>query len=78
MILVSCPIISYGGSTGLAPIHVKIINLLIKVHRVALFIGLVFFVFFFLLVAIGKINTTRDPTKATTPPSFDGMERKMA
>jgi len=78
MILVSCPIISYGGSTGLAPIHVSTIKLLIRVHRVALVIGLIFFTFFFLLVIIGRMKTTKDPTNATTPPNFDGMERRMA
>jgi len=65
MILVSCPIISYGGSTGLAPIHVSTIKLLIRVHKVV-------------LVIIGRVNTTKDPTNATTPPNFDGMERRMA
>jgi len=30
------------------------------------------------LVIIGRMKTTKDPTNATTPPNFDGMERRMA
>jgi len=57
---------------------VRIVNLLIRVQRIALVAGLFFFVFFFLLVIIGRANTAKDPIKATTPPSFDGIDRKIA
>jgi len=77
-ILVFCPMSSYGGSTGLAPIHVRIISLLISVHKVALVVGEFFFLFFFLVDRMGSRNTINDPAKATTPPSFDGIDRRIA
>jgi hypothetical protein len=62
----------------LAPIHVKIVNLLISVHKIVFVVGLFFFLFFFVFVIIGRMNTTRDPARAITPPSFEGIERRIA
>lgn len=78
MALVICPIVSYGGSTGLAPIHVNTISLLINDHRITFVNGVFFFLFFFSLLIIGSTNTAKDATKAITPPIFEGIERRIA
>jgi len=41
-------------------------------------IGLFFFVFFFVLLTVGRKKIRSDAANATTPPSFDGTVRKMA
>jgi len=77
-ILVTCPVASYGGSTGLAPIQVRIKSVLTIIHKIIVFLGWSFFVFFFIFLPIGIKNLITDASKATTPPNFDGIERKIA
>lgn len=66
-----------GGSTGLAPIHVSNAASVKNTQNKTFFMGLNFlFIEFFLKV---KTNTTRmAATIASTPPNFDGIDRKIA
>jgi len=43
-----------------------------------LLLGCFFFVFFFVLLTVGRKKIRSDAANATTPPSFDGTVRKMA
>lgn len=74
--LTACPIFSYGGSTGLAPIHVKATNTLTSLQIFIFFVGLNFVFFVFLIT--NTIRIAMDEASATTPPSFDGIDRKIA
>jgi len=76
--LVTCPVISYGGSTGFAPIQVRIRRVLTSIHVIIIFTGFSFFGFFFVFLFIGIINLNTEASRATTPPSFEGIERKIA
>lgn len=69
---------SKGCSTGLAPIHVKTINIDLNNQKFILDKKLNFEVS--LLICLkGKIIIIKiDKTKATTPPNLLGMERKIA
>lgn len=74
--LVTWPIASYGGSTGLAPIHVRMIRILIKDQNFVFLLGENFVLFGFIFIVISKI--AMDITNATTPPSFEGIDRRIA
>lgn len=74
--LATCPIFSYGGSTGFAPIHVRITKVLARIQNFAFFWGRNFVLFVFLLIMTRRIII--DARSAITPPSFDGIDRKIA
>jgi len=76
MIVRLFPIDSNGGSTGFAPIHVSRKKILTKDQNFSLDNGLNFFDFVFIKGRIA--NTRMDARRATTPPSFEGIERRMA
>jgi len=72
------PIVSYGASTGFAPIHVKIMNELKNIQMFILYSGFIFAVFLYFFM-IGKIMIIKmDISRATTPPSLFGIDRRMA
>jgi len=72
------PIVSYGASTGLAPIQVKIRNRMLRDQNINFFV-MSYFVLITFLVLNGKITMMRiEATKAITPPNLFGMERRMA
>lgn len=78
IVLVICPVFTYGSSTGLAPIHVKI-NRIDKIdHSFSFLVGLNFVVLIDFFVIIGSINTKMDAISASTPPNFEGMARRIA
>lgn len=73
-----CPSVSKGGSTGFPPIHVKVKNVPPILQRV---------IFFSIENLLDKIfledrgSTNRmaiDNTRAITPPSLLGIDRRMA
>ena len=70
------PVDSNGGSTGLAPIHVRIIKILTNDQNFSLDDGLNFLVFAFISGRVAK--TAIEAIRATTPPSFDGIDRRIA
>lgn len=73
----ACPNDTKGGSTGLAPIHVRSPTIVISLQNIAFFVGENFlFVFSFLTTITAKIII--EHSIASTPPSFDGIDRKMA
>jgi len=65
-----------GGSTGLIPIHVRIMNVVAVVHSFVFMCGFSFFVFFFMNDIGARIRI--DAARATTPPIFDGIDRRIA
>lgn len=66
-----------GGSTGLAPIHVNIKNSLTNTQNDTFFIGSNF-LFSLFSFKHSVINTNTEHTMATTPPSFEGIDRRIA
>ena len=77
MVVRICPNITKGVSTGLAPIHVKRREILINIQNFDFFEGLNFLLMvFFLNISRSKIKIAAP--MAITPPSFDGIARKMA
>jgi hypothetical protein len=78
MILVIWPVISYGYSTGLAPIQVRIRKLMDKNQNVIFCKGLnlldILFCFLNGMIAMMRIDMTR----AITPPSLLGIDRRIA
>jgi len=70
-----CPICSNGASTGFVPIHVRIMITLTIIQNFA-FICIVNFVDFFFVFTI-TVRIRIDITRAITPPSFDGMDRRI-
>jgi len=70
-----CPIISKGSSTGLAPIQVNRIRAASKDQNFNFFNGLNFDLDF-LLIVIARIMM--EARRATTPPSLEGIERRIA
>lgn len=69
--------VTYGCSTGLAPTQVSNITVDRNTQKFSFFVGLnlLFIVFFFTMsVSIAKI----DITIATTPPSLEGIARRIA
>jgi len=77
-ILVIWPIISNGYSTGFAPIQVRMMNVILINQKVIFFImsNFIEISFWFLKDKITKIRI--EATKAMTPPSLLGIDRKMA
>jgi hypothetical protein len=76
MILMTWPIPSYGGSTGLAPIQVKRRVVATRVQNFIFLRGLNFLDFD--LFMDSTIKKATDIARAITPPSFDGIDRKIA
>lgn len=68
--------VSKGCSTALAPIHVKINTIEIKIQNNVFVVGLIFDEILFLFLKYASI--TIDIASATTPPSFDGIARRIA
>lgn len=74
-ILIIFPIISIGGSIGLAPIQDKVMKDRVSTHVFFISVGAVFTdLFFFVAFAMIKI----DMASARTPPSLDGIDRRIA
>lgn len=71
------PISVYGYSTGFAPIHVSNITTLINSQKLIFFMGLNFLFIFFFLSEI-NIKANIELPMANTPPSLDGMARRIA
>jgi len=70
-----CPIASNGSSTGFAPIQVKITRIAARDQNFIFLKGLNFdLVSLFTDTAKIKIEARR----AMTPPSFEGIERRIA
>jgi len=75
--LVTWPIFSNGGSTGFLPIQVRVTKIVTVTQNFIFDFGLNFVIFFFLVR--GMVNKIRiDIRSATTPPSFDGIDRRIA
>jgi len=72
------PVFSYGASTGFAPIHVSIRKIPASSQKRGFFWGLYFLDSEGYLDAMGPIRYSRDANMARTPPSFDGIDRKIA
>jgi len=73
----TCPILIKGCSTGFAPTHVRITVRAINVHIVIFFRGENFFMSLFSFrTRVDKIKIA--PIMAKTPPSFDGIDRRIA
>lgn len=70
------PIDSNGGSTGLAPIQVNTKKILTNDQNLSFDIGLNFLVLF--LIRGKSKNTLMEASRATTPPSLEGIDRRMA
>jgi hypothetical protein len=70
-----CPIPSNGGSTVFVPIHDSITAIDMNVHVFNFSWGEIFTVFFFFM---GIVKRAMEATNAMTPPSLDGMERRIA
>jgi len=70
-----CPIPSKGYSTGFAPIHVKIKRVVRKNQKMGFFLQENLDVLFF-CKTIGK-KISMEAANATTPPSLEGIERKI-
>jgi len=66
---------SKGLSTELAPIHVRIAMTEIRNHIFLFFVGLNLAGFVFWVTKIAKIKMER--ARAITPPSFEGIDRRM-
>jgi len=69
------PICSNGGSTGFAPIHVRIMITLVKNQNFVFFCVLNFVDVFFVFIITVRIMI--DAPRAITPPSFDGIDRRI-
>lgn len=67
----------YGYSTGFAPIHVNNAITLINNQKLIFFVGLNFLFIFFFLREI-NIKAKIELPIANTPPSFEGMARRIA
>lgn len=63
--------------TGSPPSQVKIIIDTTNVQNVIFFVGLNFFLFSDFLIIISS-KTKIDDAMAKTPPSFEGIDRRMA
>jgi len=78
MTLVTWPLFSIGASTGFAPIHVSITRIENVAHMITFSDGLFFFLCCFLLFIIGVMKIRIEAANASTPPIFDGIDRKIA
>ena len=73
----ACPILTNGGSTGLAPIHVNKTTKETNTQNTTFFDGSNFLLS--LLVFTTRTSNTRiAATIANTPPNFDGIDRRIA
>lgn len=73
-----CPSVSKGGSTGFPPIHVRVKNVPPILHRV-IFFSIENLLDRILLDDKGRTNRIAiDSTRAITPPSLLGIDRRMA
>jgi len=77
-ILVIWPIISNGYSTGFAPIQVRMMNVILINQKVIFFIMLNFIEISFWFLKDKIIKIRMEATKAITPPSLLGIDRRMA
>lgn len=69
---------SNGGSTGMAPAQVSIINIDAYIQKLYFWLGVHFFVVLFFFM-VGKIYKSEiDSNNAITPPNFLGIDRKIA
>ena len=76
--LVVCPSRTNGSSTGCAPIQVRVANVATRAHRPPFFRGLNFIDFVLGFFSAGAYMMTTEAARAITPPSFDGIDRKIA
>ena len=77
-VLEICPIVSNGGSTGFPPIHVRVRKVPRIDHRIVFLIGENFVDKIFEDLS-GRMNRIAiDNTRAITPPSLLGMDRRIA
>jgi len=68
--------VSNGGSTGFAPIHVRIAIVLTSVHILIFLVGENFVDFFVVFTSLIMIMI--EAPSAITPPSFEGIDRRIA
>ena len=79
VIVASWPIITYGSSTGRAPIHVRINHLATIVQNMSWAIGLNEYLVFLLVLENGRIRRISSAiARAITPPNLFGIERRIA
>jgi hypothetical protein len=76
--LATCPVLSYGGSTGLAPIQVSTVKIEKNVHMIAFALGKNLEDFIVFLFVISSRSAKIDASSANTPPSLDGIDRRIA
>lgn len=75
----TCPIDSYGGSTGRAPIQVNNRTFPTNNQKIILGMGYDELDEFFRLIDRGSVNKIKiENIRAITPPSLSGIERKIA
>ena len=70
------PMSSNGLSTGFAPIQVRITTVDVNIQNFAFLDVLNFVVLFLFFIFRAKIRI--EAIRARTPPSFDGMDRRIA
>jgi hypothetical protein len=70
-----CPICSKGASTGFAPIQVKINTTLVIIQNFIFDLVLNFVDVFFVFIRMAR--SIIDVISAITPPSFDGIDRRI-
>lgn len=77
MIVTTCEVDVVISFTGFPPIHVSMITITVNIQNMFFLYGLNFlFIDFFLITINDKIMIDRAIAK--TPPSFDGIDRKIA
>lgn len=75
----TCPIMTYGCSTGIPPIHVKMMTSATKVQNRNCVIGRNVRPRCFEVCRMGTtISTKMENRRASTPPNLLGIERRMA
>lgn len=75
----TCPITIYGSSTGCLPIHVRIIKVAMRDQNIICLTGRKVDAWLEEVCSIGIRNqTSTAATSAMTPPSFFGIDRRMA
>lgn len=68
----------YGGSTGLAPIHVSRDSVEMIVARISFLCGWNFLDWIWFFFRVGSIMIISDMISAMIPPTFDGIDRRIA
>lgn len=76
--LMALPVSSNGGSTGHAPMKVRIEKSEEKHQNALLLEGKNFFLAFFVFATLMILRDKIDMRRATTPPSLLGIERRIA